>query len=174
MGTGIVVCGLNGAGKSTLGEALAKRLNFYFIDNEALYFPKTDTDYCYAFARTREEASRMLFEEIGAHRDFVFSCVKGDYGERIRPFIHLVVELNTPKDVRMRRVRSRSFGRFGARMLPGGDLYEREEAFFELVQSRTEDAVEKWLRTLSCPVLRLDGTKPVEENVRLIIGRIKL
>lgn len=45
MGTGIVLCGLNGAGKSTLGKALAEKLNFYFIDNEELYFSKTDPNY---------------------------------------------------------------------------------------------------------------------------------
>jgi len=45
MGTGILVCGLNGAGKSTLGKALAEKLHFYFIDNEDLYFPKTDPNY---------------------------------------------------------------------------------------------------------------------------------
>ena len=43
MGIGIIVCGLNGVGKSTLGKALAEKLNFYFIDNEDLYFPKTDS-----------------------------------------------------------------------------------------------------------------------------------
>ncbi len=45
MGTRIVVCGLNGVGKSTLGRVLAERLGFWFIDNEDLYFPKTDARY---------------------------------------------------------------------------------------------------------------------------------
>ena len=52
MGTGIIICGLNGSGKSTLGKALAERLHFYFIDNEDLYFPKTDPIYIYAAPRT--------------------------------------------------------------------------------------------------------------------------
>ena len=46
--------------------------------------------------------------------------------------------------------------------------YEREERFFALVRSREEDTVKKWLRHLSCPVRRVDGTRPVEENVNLI------
>lgn len=45
MGMGIIVCGLNGSGKSTLGKALAEKLHFHFIDNEDLYFPKTDAHY---------------------------------------------------------------------------------------------------------------------------------
>ena len=48
MGNGIMMCGLNGSGKSTLGKALAERLGYYFIDNERLFFPKTDGRYLFA------------------------------------------------------------------------------------------------------------------------------
>ena len=47
-------------GKSTLGKALAQKLHFYFIDNEDLYFPKTNPTYIYAAPRTREEVERLL------------------------------------------------------------------------------------------------------------------
>lgn len=60
MGTGIMICGLNGAGKSTLGKVLAEKINFYFIDKEDLYFPKTDSHYIYDSPRTREEAERIV------------------------------------------------------------------------------------------------------------------
>lgn len=60
VGTGIVICGLNGAGKSTLGKALAEKLDFYFIDNEDLFFPKTDPNYIYASPRTHEEAEKCF------------------------------------------------------------------------------------------------------------------
>ena len=46
MGMGIVLCGLNGSGKSTLGKVLAEKLNFRFIDNEDLYFPKIGRASC--------------------------------------------------------------------------------------------------------------------------------
>ena len=62
MGTGIIVCGLNGSGKSTLGKALANKLNFYFIDNEELFFPKTDLNYIYAAPRSRNEVERLLMD----------------------------------------------------------------------------------------------------------------
>ena len=86
MGTGIIICGLNGAGKSTLGKALAEKLHFYFIDIEDLYFPKTNFNYIYASPRTRKEVEMLLFNEIKAHENFVFSSVKGDYGEVVYPF----------------------------------------------------------------------------------------
>lgn len=174
MGTGIIVCGLNGAGKSTLGKALAKKLNFHFIDNEDLYFPKKDPVYLYADPRTHEEVEKLLLNEINAHENFVFSSVKGDYGESVYSFFQYAVLIDVPRDIRIERVKNRSFQKFGDRMIPGGDLYEQEQHFFDFVKFRAEDTVEKWVRSLSCPVIRIDGTKPVEENINLIMGQIKI
>lgn len=173
MGTGIIVCGLNGSGKSTLGKALAERLNFHFIDNEDLYFPKTNPNYVYSFPRTREEVEKLLFSEIKAHENFVFASVKGDYGEHVYPFFRYAVLISVSKEIRIQRVRNRSFQKFGNRMLMGGDLYEQEEKFFELVKSRPENTVEEWIQSLKCPIIRIDGTKPVEENVDFIIEQLQ-
>lgn len=165
---GIIVCGLNGVGKSTLGKALADRLNYHFIDNEDLYFPKTDPDYIYASQRTREEVERLLLEEIRTHNNFVFVSVKGDYGETACSFYRYAVLIEVSRNIRLQRVRDRSFGKFGERMLKGGDLYKREEKFFEFVRSRSENTVEKWIETVKFPVIRVDGTKPTEENIGII------
>lgn len=173
MGMGIIICGLNGSGKSTLGKALAEKLDFYFVDNEDLYFPKTNPNYVYSAPRTREEVSKLLFNEIKAHESFVFASVKGDYGEYIYPFFSYAVLIDVSKDIRMQRVRNRSFQKFGNRMLTGGDLYEQEEKFFELVKSRPENTVEEWIQTLKCPIIRIDGTKPIEENVDFIIEQLQ-
>ena len=174
MGTGIIMCGLNGSGKSTLGKALAERLDFYFIDNEDLYFPKTDPIYLYAAPRTHEDVEKLLFNEIKAHENFIFVFFKGDYGETIYPFFQYAVLINVPKNIRIERVKNRSFQKFGNRMLPGGDLYEQEERFFDLVKSRAENTVEKWVQSLNCPIIKIDGTKPIEENIHLIIEQVQI
>ncbi len=83
------------------------------------------------------------------------------------------VIIDVPKDIRIERVKNRSFQKFGSRMLLGGDLYEQEQHFFDLVKSRAEDTVEKWVQSLNCPIIRIDGTKPIEENINLIIEQIK-
>lgn len=171
MGTGIVVCGLNGAGKNTLGKALAQKLHFYFMDAEYLYFSKTDA--VYAHSRTHAEAAALLLRKIRAHEKFVLASVNGDYGEAIYPFFQYVVLVDAPKQLRMQRVKNRSFQKFGNRMLPGGDLYKQEERFFDLVHSRTKTLVEEWAQTLNCPIIRVDGTKPVEENTTFIIQQIQ-
>ena len=115
-------------------------------------------NYIYASPRTREEAEKMLFHAIKVHENFVFAAVKGDYGEAIYPFFQYAVLIDTPKDIRVQRVKKRSFQKFGNRMLPGGDLHCYLVYCFDLILCRH--------------YLRIDGTKPVEENVDFIINQI--
>lgn len=77
--------------------------------------------------------------------------------------------LTVPRELRLERVKNRSLQRFGERALPGGELYEQEERFFDFVRSRDENSVEEWILCMSCPVIRLDGTKPVSENIMRIL-----
>lgn len=170
---GIIICGLNGAGKSTLGKTLAEKLHFHFIDIENLYFPKTNPDYIYASPRTSEDVEERLLYEIRTHENFILASVKGDYGEDIYSFFQCAILLDVPKDIRLQRVKERSFQKFGNRMLSGGDLFEQEEKFFRFVESRNENTVEEWIKSLKCPVIRMDGTKPIDENANFIVELIQ-
>lgn len=169
MGTGIQICGLNGCGKSTIGKALAERMGFYFIDNENLYFSRSNTNEPYTTSRSRQDVEQLLAKEVSQHPNFVFAAVRGDYGKEIIQMYDYVVMIEVPKSVRSQRVRNRSFQKFGNRMLIGGNLYRQEEAFFQMAESRQDDYVETWLQTIECPVIRIDGTKTIEENVEYII-----
>ena len=162
---GILICGLNGVGKSTLGKLLAQRLGWQFIDNEDLYFPKTDERYAYSDPKSKEEVIRLLEERIEKDRRFVFAAVKGDYGEKLVSLLDYAIVVEVPREIRLARVRERSFRKFGERIHEGGDLARRENAWFSLVESRPEDYVETWLKSVFCPVIRVDGTRPIGENV---------
>ena len=152
------------AWKSSCGET-----TFSFIDIENLYFPKTNPNYIYASPRTRKEVEKLLLHEIKTHKDFILASVKGDYGEDIYSLIQYAILLDVPKNIRLQRVKKRSFQKFGKRMLSGGDLFEQEEKFFRFVESRNESTVEEWVKSLKCPVMRIDGTKSIDENTNLII-----
>ena len=166
MKCGICVCGLNGSGKTTLTSALAKELNFKHMDIEQYYF--TSTGNPYASSRTREEVERLLLADIEQNPCFVFSAVNGDMIPEINKNYSLVVYLDVPLDMRMKRIRQRAIAKFGNRVLLGGDMYEQEEKFFAYVEKRTPEKIENWLKTISHKVIRLDGTKPIQENVALI------
>ncbi|MBQ3527416.1 MAG: AAA family ATPase [Clostridia bacterium] len=174
MGIGIQICGLNGSGKSTLGRALAEKIGFYFIDDENLYFSSSNPNEPYTNPKPRHEVEQLLMNEVKNHPDFVFAAVKGDYEKDIISMYDYVIMLEVPQSVRSQRVRNRSFKKFGSRMLLGGDLYNQEEAFFQMVESRQGSYVENWLQTVKCPIIRVDGTKPIDENVEYIINSISI
>lgn len=164
---GICICGLNGSGKTTLGAALAEKLGFKHMDVEDYYFTRTDNPY--ASARTREEVEVLLFEDIKHNPCFVFSAVNGNMNEEINSCYDLVVYLEVPLELRMKRIRQRAFDKFGDRVLPGGDMYEQEEKFFEFAEKRSPEKIEAWLKGLVCRVVRLDGSKPIEDNIKVLI-----
>ena len=172
---GLIICGMNGSGKSTLGRALAEALGGRFIDNEDLYFPKVDPDHPFAAQRTQDEVEQLLLAEVRRDDHFVFAAVRGNYGEAVLPYYKAAVLVEVPRDIRLQRVKARSYAKFGERMLHGGDLYESEKRFFDMVAARSEDYAERWLSGLEIPLLRVDGTRPVGENVNLIadwLGRM--
>lgn len=170
---GIIICGLNGSGKSTLGRALADSLGWRFIDNEDLYFPKNDPAYLYAGERTQQEVERLLLEEVSRDDQFVFAAVRGNYGDAVLPYYKGAVLVEVPREIRLARVQERSYRKFGERMKPGGDLYESEKRFFDQISARLEDYATRWLETMDIPVLRVDGTRPVEENIGLITAWLR-
>ena len=60
-------------------------------------------------------------------------------------------------------------------MLPGGDLYEEHQRFLEGVAgyergmgATTLERHRQWLQSLTCKVIYLDGTAPIESNVLAI------
>lgn len=165
---GLILCGLNGSGKSTLGRALAEHIGWHFIDNEDLYFPKADPEHPYASERTKTEIEALLLAEVRRDEHFVFAAVRGDYGEAVQTYYRAAVLIEAPREIRMARVKARSYARFGERMLPGGDLCESEQQFFDMVAARPENYTEQWLARRDIPVLRVDGTKPIGENVVII------
>lgn len=173
IGTKIIICGLNGAGKSTLGRVLADRTGWVFKDVEDYYFPKNDPSYPYATQRTEEEIVKLLHTDLCQNDNIIFAGVRGNYSSEIAAMFTNAVFIKVPKEIRMERVRSRAFNKFGNRVLQGGDLYERENAFYDIIEKRTDEVVTKWLKTLNIPVITIDGQKPIEENVDLILEILK-
>ena len=161
----LIICGGNGAGKSTLGRMLARQAGWVFRDAEDYYFPDRRDGGPYADPRPREEVVARMQADLLAYPDLAIAAVKGDYGESVECLFTGAVLLSVPKAERLVRVRRRSYGKFGARMLPGGDLHGQEEQFFRMVAARSEQQVTDWLAGMRIPVLHLDGTRPPEENL---------
>ncbi len=169
MGHKILICGGNGAGKSTLARALAKASGYKWMDTEDYFFPNSGNGYAYEQPRKKEEVAALLLADLKRYENFIFTSVVADFGDEALSRFTQAVLVSVPKALRMRRVRERSFQKFGGRMLPGGDLYEQEEGFFRMVEARPQEQAETWLESLSLPAIRVDGTKPPEENAGYIL-----
>lgn len=166
MPKGIIVFGLNGSGKSTTAREIAKLLNYKHMDIEDYHFIKSDIPY--TKERTREECLKMMLEDIKEHENFVLSAVTGDFGDEIESLYELGVFLTAPHSTRIERVKQRGLGKFGDRVKKGGDMYQANEKFMNFITSRTHTGIEKWIESISCPIIHIDGTRDIIENTNLI------
>ena len=80
--------------------------------------------------------------------------------------------IKAPLDIRLKRIQYREKKRFGNRVLLGGDMYEQQLMFRNVVQNRDEQKVEESVEKLRCPVIMLDGADDIKENLDKIIGTI--
>ena len=167
MAKGIVVFGANGSGKTTLGRQLAKTLNFKHMDVEDYYFEKSDI--FYSHPRSKDEVINLMLDDIEKYRDFVISGVTCDFGEKIAAMYSCAVFLSAPIELRMGRIRDRAIDKHGERAMPGGDIYEDRVKFIEYARTRDLSVIDKWAKTLTCPIIHLDATKPILENARAIV-----
>lgn len=170
--SGIIICGGNGSGKTTLGRELAKELQYKHMDIEAYYF--LDAPIPYSKSRSREEVCDLILQDIKKYNNFIISAVNGNFGDEINLKYTLAVFLDAPLELRLKRIKQRAYDKFGSRVLEGGDMYEQEQRFFEVVEKHWGEKIEKtkvWLKTLSCPVIYLDGTKPSEKNIEYLIKK---
>ena len=170
----ILVCGLNGAGKSTLAKALAERLNLRFIDIEDIYFSCQDNpDYPYEKPRPYVEVVSLLRNLANEDNDFVLASVAGNFGDDFISHLKCVISIEVPTEIRLKRVYDRSFILFGEKSCKGGSYYEQIKSFHDFCASRDENLVNDWLSTIYCPIIKVDGTLPICDNVNLITEKMQ-
>jgi cytidylate kinase len=169
---GIIIMGLNGSGKSTICHELADLLNYKRMDVEDYYFLNSDIPY--ANSRTHEEVKKLLLNDIKMYRNYVLSSVGCNWGSEIVSTYKLAIMLYAPLQVRLERIKQREITRFGSRVLEGGDMYESQKRFHDMVVSRSEEDIKQQISTLTCPVLEINATLPVKEILGLIYSFVKL
>lgn len=159
----ILICGLNGSGKTTLGKTLADELGFFFLNDEDYYFLESEIPY--TVSRSEEEAKAFILSKLKQYDSTVIVSVKGNLGADIVKRLDVVVYLSAPLDERLSRIKKREIEKYGNRVLEGGDMYKQQKAFHDFCASRTPEKILNFLETLSCKVIKIDGTKPISENI---------
>jgi adenylate kinase family enzyme len=171
----IHVTGASGSGVTSLGRALAHALALPHHDTDDYFWQPTAPPY--REQRDVSERLRLMREMFLPRADWVLSGGLDGWGCEIVPHFDLVVFLTTPREVRLRRLRAREAAHFGTDAVsPGGWRHEETEAFLEWASHYEDGARESrnlarhlaWLEQLRCPVLRLDGTRPLFELVATV------
>ena len=177
----IHIMGASGAGVTSLGRAVADALAIPHHDTDDYFWQPTTPPY----QKMRERADRLrLMQEVFLPRaDWVASGSLAGWGDAIIPAFDLVVFLTTPREIRLQRLRVREATRYGADAVASdGWRHKETEEFIEWAShyedgdraSRNLAKHQAWLAALPCPVLRLDGSRPLAElvaEVRMTLGK---
>ncbi len=174
------ILGASGSGTTTLGRTLAMALAVPHHDSDDYFWEPTDPPY--TRPRPPEERLELMRTMFLPRSAWVLSGSLCGWGDPLIPSFDLVVYLRTATRDRIERLRRREIARYGAQAVAlGGPNHERTEAFLEWaagyddgdLTGRSRRRHEAWLAALSCPVLRLDGGRPIAELAAEVMARLR-
>lgn len=168
----IHVMGASGSGVTTLGRALADVLALPHHDSDDyLWLPTTPS---YRQLRDLPERLRLMRELFLPRADWILSGAVDRWGDELIPYFDLVVFVLTPREIRLQRLRAREAVHFGAdAIMPGGWRHAETESFIEWAshyeagdrEGRSLETQNQWVVGLPCPVMRVDGSRPLAQLV---------
>ena len=162
--------GGSGSGTTTLGKMICEELGYTQIDTDDYYWMPTERKYTQK--RSREERIARMQEDIRTHENVVVSGSLAGWGDALIPWFTLAVRIELDPDVRIARLIQREKERYGARIEPGGDMYQQHFEFVAWaklydtagVNIRSKARHDVWQKQLTCELLQLDGADTVENN----------
>ncbi len=171
----IHIFGASGSGTTTLALAMATRHGHRHLDTDDFFWVRTDPPY--REQRPPAERLALLRQAVRGSSSWVLSGSLCGWGDPLIPEFELVVFLAVPTPIRLARLRMREIARYGqAAIAPGGDLHAASQEFLEWAgrydtggpEMRSLAMHERWLATLPCAVVRLDGSQSVAEELAQI------
>lgn len=168
----IHITGASGSGTTSLGRALSQSLDLSHFDTDDFYWMPTEQPY----TTKRDPTERLALMQklfVPAQEWILTGSVMG-WGDTLIPQLDLIVFLRATTQTRIERLRERENRRFGAEAVsPGGPRHVMHVEFLEWAaqyeqqgfKGRSARRHEVWLELATCPVLRLDGTQPMDTLV---------
>ena len=166
---------------TTLGRALADRLAVPHADTDDYFWRPTAPPF--VERRPVEDRLRLMHEMFLPRTAWVLSGSLDAWGNDLVAYFDLVVLVDTPTAERLARLRAREERRYGSlAVAPGGARHADVAAFLEWAshyddgarEGRSRQRHEAWLATLACPVLRVDGSRPVADLVTEVLAALDL
>ena len=161
-----------------MGMMTASALKAPYFDFDDYIF-RSDAKEPFTERYSQEEKIGRLLSAIEPNPLFVLAgYMDGDHEELDRLF-SIAFHITAPKETREARIRKRDLEIYGSRVMPGGDMFENHERFIQSV-SLYEDPAKmflkrhrEWAGSLDCPVIPLDGSRPLSENLQLVLNECR-
>ncbi len=169
------ILGASGSGTSTLAAALAAAHGHRHLDTDDFFWLPSDPPFQHR--RPHDERLATLGAALAETPRWVLSGSLCGWGDPFIPEFELVVFLLVPTATRLARLRARERARYGAEAIaPGGPLHKASVEFLEWAagydagdpEMRSRAMHEAWLAGLPGPVLRLEGDRPVVEQLERV------
>jgi len=168
----IHIFGASGSGTTTLAAEIASRYGHCHLDTDDFFWLRTNPPY--REPRPREERVALLRAALHEAKRWVLSGSLCGWGDPLIAEFDLVVFLFVPAPVRLARLRAREIERYGPHAIaPGEVLHGAHVEFLEWAgrydtggpEMRSRAMHEAWLAALPGPVVRLEGDRPVAEQL---------
>ncbi|GJM24197.1 MAG: hypothetical protein DHS20C16_06120 [Phycisphaerae bacterium] len=168
------ILGASGCGASTIGRTLAVELSIPHFDCDDYYHSPTDPPF--QIQCTPRQRFDAITADLSPSGSWVLSGGVAGWNPYPQLEFTMIVFVTLPTPIRVERLRAREYVRFGDRIRNGGDMHEAHEEFIEWasrydvgdVEGKTRERHEAYLAEQTCPVIRIDGAKPIEESVRIV------
>ncbi len=175
----IHIFGASGSGTTTLGRYLCEKYGYYHMDTDDYFWELTDPPY----TTKRDPLKRvaLMQADIKMHENVVISGSLSGWGDVLIPYFTLAIRVVTDTDVRIERIKCREKEKFGDRIAPGGDMYEHHLEFLDWVSRydtgglnmRSKASHDLWQQNLPCPLIEVNGSLPLAENLKYLAPYIK-
>ncbi len=173
--TKIYVFGASGSGVSTLGEALAAQIKLPWFDNDTFYWKESDIPF--TDANPPEVRASLLKDAVSHLESWVLSGSCCGWGDDVTKYADYAVFLSAGPDIRVERVKQRESGRFGLRIMPGGDMHEEHVKFVEWVAQYDDGSLggrsrakhEDWMSCFENKIIRLNSEVGVESLISEVV-----
>ena len=166
--------GASGSGSTTLARAVATAWSVPHADSDDYFWLPTSPPY----VAQRPVPERLaLMEALFVPRDaWVLSGSVMGWGDSLVPRFDAIVFLTIDPSVRLARLQAREAARYADTERNADDL-ARHQAFLDWAEGYDDPAFdgrsrvshEEWLSTMSCPVLRLDSARPVDDLMSAVM-----
>lgn len=173
------VTGASGSGVTTLGRALASACAIPHHETDDFFWLPTEPPY--TEKRPISDRIRLMREMFLPRTGWVLSGSLVEWAREIEPHFDTIIFVLTPTEIRLARIQEREERRYGlGSTIEGGSHYASSQAFFDWAagyddpdfKRRSRVQHEEWLTTLRCPIIRVDGTRPLDELVSSITPQL--